>query len=431
MNMKMSEPSPAEQAANAFSFENQKEAAEYLASQGIIPIEERMLPFIQSLSGESKERYSLIEEHIAPLEEGLKQSETVFRLRRLYQLNGKTVFGHEGDHMMYLKPPFHSRFDHSELIAAYIKFVGARIGLAAQELKPAVAAAWMHDTGHSAFSHLGDELLIERGRVEHEERSLLHLGDTDIVATFEKQNMSKEEVAGYLREEGALGALESVCDTLSYLTFDTKVFGKDGMGDEGLALLSDIKGIDREKNMLVVEKPELWQAFIETRARMYKNLYYHPVNKRADEAMRQLLRIALNRNLITLDDIENGTDMELRLTLQSLVQRDAGAQRFSISDETEPVLEEYKDLYTLSLGFDAEGWGRQTFDTEEQAIKALHALPVKAIEQSFMSKPFDYTKKKVTLLKEENGQLLPFTISAKEIEIRDEDRKFVVHFPVK
>ena len=401
----------------------------YARSRGIVPIEDRMKPFYGSLDEEKKKSYESLCKELSPLEEALKETYAVGRLHGLWQLNGKT--SPFEDTQVSRSPAFHSRFQHSELIAAYIKFAGANMGLSAEELRPAIMAAWMHDTGHSAFSHLGDELLIERGRMPHEERSVAHLKDADIVEILNKENISVEETKKYLYEKGsALGALQSACDTLSYLTLDTKSsYRGEYMKDEGFAFLSSVQGIDREQNMLIVQNEEAAQELIETRARMYKELYYHPINKRADEAMRQLLRIALNHNLITLDDLENGIDTELRLTIQSLVQNDPGAAKFSVSDTIAPVLKEYKDLYTMSLGFDAPHWERQTFDTEEQAIKALTPLSRRAIEQSFIIKPFDYTKKKLPFLKYVDDTLVPYTVQANKTELRDEDRKYIIYFP--
>lgn len=424
------EPHNVEKAATTFNALAQQEAESYLQSKGIISCAARMEPFVASLNDEEKSRYIFIHEQMKSLEQGLQKVSAVSRLRSISQLNGKTIPGQERMDDVYRVPPFHSRFEHSELIAAYIQFVGARLAITPHELKPVVAAAWMHDTGHSAFSHLGDDLLVERGRPAHEDRSVAHLEDSDIQELFMHEKVERGDVEGYIREtRGALGALQSICDTLSYLTFDTAMAGRhESLKDEGRGLLMDIEGIDTDKNTLIVKTPHLWQEFIELRATMYHDVYFHPVNKRADEAMRQLLRIALNRRLITLDDIEHGTDIDLRMTLQSLVQHDPGAQKFSGRASEGQPLEEYRDLFSMSCGFNASGWQRQEFDTKEQALRALGMLSPQVIASSFMTQPFDYTRKTIKLCEKKGDQLYEHTICAKETTLRDEDTKYVIYF---
>jgi HD superfamily phosphohydrolase len=379
-----------------------------------------------------QERWQANEKILAPLEQQLQETPEVNRLHGLFQLGGKVVPDLRS-HEYVNSPAFHTRFNHSELLAAIIKATGAHINVPAHQLKPSVAAAWLHDTGHPAFSHLSDRLLVAHGMPEHEERSIEYLQTRpEIKKTLKIFETNPEEVADLIKERGALGTLQSVSDTLSYLIMDSGMAKRNIFFDGGLQYVKDIQGINPDKGLLIIKTPELWQSLLEFRAMMMKDIYLHPLNKIAEEALRQLMRLALEENLITLDEIAEQTDMYIRLRLQSHIQHDPGAAKMSGRSDKAPQLEDYKGLYDLTMGFDQESWDHRLYDTRAEAEDFLYSkyrFTPEVIKQSLIVNPIDYTAKTLTFLIETPQGLQEQTFQARDTKLRETDKKYMVYTP--
>jgi len=430
-----------EAAAAQFAAESEAKVKAFLREQGIIPAEERMKEIAASLPPEEQERWGAYEEALRPLQESLKKLPEVERLHSLRQLGRKMAPAKEEELGPYAKRGvLHTRFHHSEFLAECVLLAASRISMPVEKAKACVMAAWLHDIGHSAFSHTGDELLLSKGYPDHEERSKKHLRESpEIQAILQAEGINANEVSELISEEGPYGTLQSMADTLSYLVFDTHAAGAPAYPDHGREVLADIRGIDEGRNRLIVLREEPWQDMLEVRALMMKHVYYHPRNKLLDQALQQLLRKAVDGGHISLDEIENGSDDLLMYKLQSLVQRNEGVALLSGrvrpdgTADAEPYLSAYADLFDFAMGFVPEGWSKAVFDTEAEADSFLATKPAAAIERSLVVKPFDYTKKKFDLLIEPEGSTVgeEVTLRAKKVELRPEDSKFVVYFPEK
>ena len=193
-----------------------------------------------------------------------------------------------------------------------------------------------------------------------------------------------------------LGVLQSVVDTISYLDMDSKMIGVPEQVNS-VSLLFDIEGIDEKNNCLVVKNPALWQQMLDVRALMMANFYYSKENQITEEALRQLLRTALNLGYVDISELKNGTDMILRQKLQSLVQLDEGSSRFSGRTEGTPHLVNYKDLYTFSLGFKPDNWSVVECDSQEECIDLLYRQKADSISSSFIVTPYDFAKKEISI----------------------------------
>src|SRR6185436_17197893 len=111
------------------------------------------------------------------------------------------------------------------------------------------------------------------------------------------------------------GALQSALDTLSYLILDTQAIGDPQYPDQGALFVRDIRALGTDA--FAESNVSLWQELLETRASMLQEIYMHPKNKMAEEARRQLLRIAMARGYITPEELMSKGDHELQMRLQS------------------------------------------------------------------------------------------------------------------
>lgn len=423
------------------------EAQRFLRDQGVIPIAERREKILEhvrpaEVQTELAARLEALDRNLYDFTREIEALPEIARLHELQQLGGKAKSANEvdvgGSVVGVGMPAFHSRFQHSELDAELAKMIAAKLTLSPRDTKISMLGAWFHDLGHSALSHTGDELLVAKGRPAHEARTALILRESPGIKNlvekyFRGENSDEiiEEIIEVIEEKGMLGSLQSMLDTMSYLVVDRAMLA--GAEHEGLAgrLISDIDGFDADKRLLKFSQTKLVQALLELRAAGMQLLYSQPY-KLADEAKRQLLRVALNRGIITLSDIEQGSDDALMHTLQAEVQRDEGMARFRGYDlkTYRPRLTEFKSLFTVALGFsDTHEWDHRQYDTEAEVESYLMRLPPDVVAHSIITRPFDYTRKKIPLLVRDGSGYTEQTLRAEKIQLTEEDRQFSVYTP--
>lgn len=415
------------------------ESFEYGESHGIYEAGKIRRELDKSLTPKEKERMKEIDGQVDTLIKKLKETPEIRRLNGLNQLGGVISYKNyanlpEGAESR--TQTFHTRHNHSELLAEQAKYAGTKLGLPLEEIKILVASAWLHDIGHPALSHVCDELLKKRGRGDHEERTARIISEKSgpIAKLLSGNGIDPEKVVETIREKGYLGQLQSIFDTLSYLVIDSAAVENPIYEDMGAELISDLAGINKEKKHLVVRTPELWQNLLEKRAEMMRDVYLHPANRRHRAAIRQLLSIAVGKNVVALDTIEKGVDSNVRMNLQSQVQEDRRAAKYSLREGTEPNLKEYFSLWGLAYELDVDGtlWRRIMFETESKLNDYLfRTLPPnklgEILEQTAIVSPFDYTRKTITVFPE--GAKKPIALQARNVKLRDEDIHYIAYIP--
>lgn len=410
------------------------EAARFFADHGILPIEVRRQQLTAVLDGEQSKRFEGLEAKAKGLETEIQNLPAVERLNGLFQLGGKfdpQTFPQKGEFKI-IRPAFHTRFQHSELLAEIAKVAGVKLGLSDREITAMTCAGWLHDIGHAAFSHTSERVLSEHGVPDHEERTLETLSKPEFQDFFKKYGVEPGEVADLIQEKGHLGNLQSAFDTLSYIEVDSQMFQKPRYENSGAEFIADLEGVAdvNGQTALVVKNPELWQDLLETRAQMMKEFYYHPISRRCANAWQQLLRIAIKNGFMTAEALKNGTDDEIRFKIQSLVQKDAGAAKMSGRTETAPHLKDYLDLYELSLGFyDEKKWEQKVFATKTEAENFLFNQPSARIEKSFIITPFDFTKKTLTVAKRNSDGILEKNVLKCKLPLNEENKQFILYLP--
>ncbi|MFA6193849.1 MAG: HD domain-containing protein [Parcubacteria group bacterium] len=412
------------------------EAHEFMKKHGKIDIAQRRETMLKASALDEAETQRLVdfEKKYESFFKELKETPEIERLKMLRQLAGTAnVYdkAQPGGGAQVFQPAFHTRFEHGELCAELAKFAGVKLGLSDEEILVAFAAGMVHDIGHPALSHIGDYFLENKGHGDHETRGIAAIQDkkSRVNQVLTKNGVSPEKVAEVVAEEGYLGTIQSSFDTLSYLVVDSEMIQRPIYPDNGASLIQSLAGIDKEKNKIVVSGIEPWQELLERRAEMMRDVYLNPVHRRQRAAMRHLMQTAINKGHLTLDEIKEGTDKDIEMKLQSLVQYDPGAAIFGGRNETTPHLSEYLELWGMANGeFDPEIWEFRKFDDQQSLKKFLYEkMGPKTIEQTVIVSPMDYTKKKLTVIKEASKKEM--ILKSQNVELDDWDTNYIAYIP--
>ncbi|MEM2333359.1 MAG: HD domain-containing protein [Candidatus Caldarchaeum sp.] len=150
---------------------------------------------------------------------GLVDTRVVQRLRRISQLP-----------LVYLVYPGarHSRFDHSIGCMFLAGEFAQHLGLDSYETTLLKTAALLHDIGHTPFSHLFEQLLLDKG-VSHEQMSMRIIEhDKELGEALEMLGIDRGEVVKVLQGRSRLSSLVSGpldVDRLDFLVRDAYFTG--------------------------------------------------------------------------------------------------------------------------------------------------------------------------------------------------------------
>ncbi len=361
-----------------------EEAKSFMRSQGLMYPEERLALVSEILNPEEKERLERLSIRLNMLDTALLRTPEMQMLQGRVQLAGRGNPDTYGDSVQLR--PFHNRLEHSQVLSILGRVAAIKAGLEDDEVLALAASALLHDVGHCAYGHVGDEFYKKKGGLPHEERSV-NIVKEKMTDALDEVGVDSSKVIEAIREKGVVGSLQSTLDTLAYLILDSAMLQDSRYEDHGHSLLQSIKGIDRITNHVIVSDIAPWQELLEARARYMQEIIYHPDNKRVDEAITQLLRIAIEKGYLAEDELLTASDQGLQMRFQSLVQPDTNAALMGGRHDTEPQLSEYKDLYQCAQGILPEGWSRKVFDTEGKANEYVASLPESAIERSIIVRP--------------------------------------------
>ncbi len=405
------------------------EARQFWRSQGVIPIEEIRVSLEYILTREQKQRLKEVRTELQPLIDTLNELPLVQRLHRLPQLGGKVhpLTRRKLPNEAQTQHPFlHTRYIHSELLAEQAVFLGVKLGLPLEDLAYSYTAGLVHDVGHSAFSHQGDDVLQEFGYPNHEIRGMNYLSAQDVRGKLEAHGINIPKLFSILQEQGPLGSVEKVLDTLSYLVLDTAAVQISAYRDFGASFLANVVDID---DGIKVKDVGLVQEILEIRARLFQECYCHPDSRLIDAARKQLLRVALRKGCLQPEDIIHGEDAQLHLALQSMVQYDHKGRTALLGGrrEASTPLAAYADLFHLTMGFGVERWDRFTYERPGELYQCLyqHRNNLLLLDQTIIIFPDDYTKKRLEV-KSKDGK--EHTLQAK-LPLPEEAKLYHLYLP--
>ncbi len=201
-------------------------------------------------------------------EQRLVDSKVVQRLRRISQLP-----------LVYLVYPGarHSRFDHSLGCMFLAGEFALHLGLDAYETTLLRAAALLHDVGHTPFSHLFEQLLLDKG-ISHEDMNIRIIEDNEEVGmALDMLGVERGDVIKVLQGKSRLSSIISGpldVDRLDFLVRDAyftgatygvidvkRIIRLTKLLDDGQAV--DVRGIGAVEELAIAR----YHSFI--------NIYFH------------------------------------------------------------------------------------------------------------------------------------------------------------
>ncbi len=319
----------------------------------------------------------------------------------------------------FKKPADHNRLDHSILIAELGTILAAKLHFSLDEVKRIYAAALCHDIGHSAFNHVADRFLCKQGFADHEERGVNKLYSPQFRNTLALHGIEPEEIHSIIQENGKLGALQKIGDTLSYLYLDCRNMEMPAFTlQDLLVILQDVDGIEENYNVPDVilaeavqlkikcspqqtvlrvktgehERNQAWQKrFLEVRARLYETLYSSQKDNLEEKGRLNLVKMAIDEGFLSYKDLLECGDKELRLRLLELVTT---------------KMTRYKSLYEFAFGIhQPQDWRIVRFTSPDEVFATLSQLPPGVLRRT-VEADAPPTGKTLVLLRDDQPVLL-------------------------
>ena len=208
----------------------------------------------------------------------------------------------------------HTRHEHCMGTCHVVGKMADSAGLNSDEKQLARVAGLLHDLGHTAFSHLGDE--IERLE-DHAIRTTKIISETYISDILSDEGIDPNEINQIILGKHNLGPLVSGDldgDRLDYLVRDAHYTGVSAGVDMGRLIatmaISDSNLVIKENGLPAVE------ALLTTRSTMYPTVYFHPFVRGAELMLARATNHAIESNKIDIDEFTMFTDHKLLSELE-------------------------------------------------------------------------------------------------------------------
>lgn len=243
------------------------------------------------------------------------------RLRRIRQLSGA--------HLVYPSAQ-HSRFEHSlgtmhvagfaaeSLLAkGYIKSIDS-----IQELR---LAALLHDIGHGPFSHLFEEILDAKSKLNHEYIGKKIISKTQISDILEKHGYNSSRVCKLSFGESRIkffneiiaGALSA--DIMDYLPRDGLFTGAEYGNIDYHRLISSFEVVSNAH--LAINRSALYsfESMLISRYEMFKAVYFHKTVRSAEVMLLHSMRLANDQLNLTDTELTNYLSLTDDTTLEKII----------------------------------------------------------------------------------------------------------------
>jgi len=276
---------------------------------------------------------------LTELESKIINSETYQRLRRIKQLSG----GH------YVYPTAeHNRFGHC-IGAMYLAGLAGRrllgqLGLGKDVLQDVRIAGLLHDIGHGPFSHVFEEVLVEKRGMNHEDVTEWIIRKGELGDLLEDGGVSRDRIANLVRGRrktkndavvSGIVAGQVDADKMDYLIRDSFYCGVNyGLIDiHRLINNLEVSG-DGFIEFDIAARGAL-ESFLVARYEMFLNVYYHKTVRSVEVLLVKLMHAA--DDLLQLTAFSTPEEF-LALDDMSLISRLRGVNP-SESDEAKETAE--------------------------------------------------------------------------------------------
>ena len=203
----------------------------------------------------------------------------------------------------------HTRHEHCMGTSHVVGKMADSAGLNSDEKQLVSVAGLLHDLGHTAFSHLGDEI---EGVEDHVVRTTHIISQTEISDILSDEGIDSKTVNQIITGNHKFGPLVSGDldgDRLDYLVRDAHYTGVSTGVDMG-RLITTMKMPDSQ---LVVKESGLpaVEALLTARSTMYPTVYFHPFARGAELMLARATNHAISSNKIDVEEFTNFTDHRL------------------------------------------------------------------------------------------------------------------------
>ncbi len=243
------------------------------------------------------------------------------RLRMIKQLSGA--------HLIY-PSALHSRFEHSLGVLHIANCIANTLcekgTIDYDEIQNIRLAALLHDIGHGPFSHLFEEILLEKENITHEiigKNIILKSEIGDIISSngFDKNHISEIAFGStklpFISEiiSGALSA-----DIMDYLLRDGYFTGAEHAKIDHRRIISSLYVHNKK---LALERSAIYsfESMMYSRYQMFKTVYFHKTVRSAEVMLLNAIKLAYNElglDELTINKYTDLTDDLLLLKLLTL-----------------------------------------------------------------------------------------------------------------
>ncbi|MHA2025005.1 MAG: HD domain-containing protein [Candidatus Thorarchaeota archaeon] len=240
---------------------------------------------------------------LTDIEAKIVNSQPYQRLRRIKQLSG--------GHFVYPTAE-HTRFGHCIGVMYLAGLSGKRLldrmGLGDKKLQEVRIAGLLHDIGHGPFSHVFEEVLLEKRKMNHEDVTEWIILKSEVGDLIEAEGISKKRIGNLVRGRQktkkdsiiagiVAGQIDS--DKMDYLIRDSFYCGVNyGLVD--IHRLIDSIEISKEYQMQFdIAARGALESFLVARYEMFLNVYYHKTVRSVEVMLVKLINAADNTLKLT------------------------------------------------------------------------------------------------------------------------------------
>lgn len=244
------------------------------------------------------------------------------RLRRIKQLSG--------GHFVYPTAE-HTRFGHCIGVMYLAGLSGKRLlnrmGLGDKKLQEVRIAGLLHDIGHGPFSHVFEEVLLEKRGMNHEDVTEWIILKSELGDMLEEEGISKKRIGNLVRGRQktkrdsiiagiVAGQIDS--DKMDYLIRDSFYCGVNyGLVDIHRLIDSIEISKDYQMQFDIAARGAL-ESFLVARYEMFLNVYYHKTVRSVEVMLVKLINAA--DNILELTSFSSPEEF-LELDDMSLISR--------------------------------------------------------------------------------------------------------------
>ncbi|MEM4297985.1 MAG: HD domain-containing protein [Nitrososphaerota archaeon] len=271
------------------------------------------------------------------------------RLRRIRQLSGA--------HLTYPGAQ-HTRFEHSlgamHLAGLAAESLASKVPLSETEKREIRLAALLHDVGHGPFSHLIEEVMVERRKVHHEDITRQVIRETELRDVLERAGFDPKELsefsiglskrkAEYLNEliRGGLSV-----DIMDYLLRDSYFTGVEYGKVDVNRVISSFDSLGLDQAALYA-----FEALMIARYEMFRAVYFHRTVRAAGIMLTRAIALADDElHLTDTSDLSRYLSLTDEVVLQSLLNLDPkGSEELR---KARKLAEDYRDRRLLKCAYE-------------------------------------------------------------------------------